>query len=352
MTTQGAVQQSSPDVHLTIEQDGEQRVRIQSAQLREIGEQLRGPRSFSIFNSLVLPALVALLTTILTSGFQYVSWRNSVLLQNANDVVTRATEAYEAATEMIGKRRYSTLLFVPAMRDIISANTPALADANESAKPAEPKQPGGEALTIFAQSPVDDVGSLLKLESKLVSVRFEAYYHQLKLWNETYDKLLTDVDHHLDRPIYLDTGLVSEPESKYGKRLASINCRQPATDELVRLQLNSNSLKLRLAIIRECFSQLNDSLDEKKTAVKNGHGTFDQQTAKRARDELWYIHMMANEFRCFALNRIEYYRKQKELSIVGTTLLRNLTFLSSQRDDAERHFAETHFRCRPGSRPI
>ena len=153
MTTQGAVQQSSPDVHLTIEQDGEQRVRIQSAQLREIGEQLRGPRSFSIFNSLVLPALVALLTTILTSGFQYVSWRNSVLLQNANDVVTRATEAYEAATEMIGKRRYSTLLFVPAMRDIISANTPALADANESAKPAEPKQPGVNEPGISRRQP-------------------------------------------------------------------------------------------------------------------------------------------------------------------------------------------------------
>ena len=73
-------------VSVYVEQDGANKFKIQSDQLEQIGAQLRGPREFSIFQSITLPIIVTLATLIFTSLFQYVSWYNSVNLQNATDV--------------------------------------------------------------------------------------------------------------------------------------------------------------------------------------------------------------------------------------------------------------------------
>ena len=89
------------EVSLYVEQEGTNKFKIQSNQLEQIGAQLRGPREFSIFQSIILPLIVTVATLIFTSLFQYVSWYNSVNLQNATDVAANAERAYEkSATEM------------------------------------------------------------------------------------------------------------------------------------------------------------------------------------------------------------------------------------------------------------
>ena len=66
------------EVSLYVEQEGTNKFKIQSNQLEQIGAQLRGPREFLIFQSILLPLIVTIATLIFTSLFQYVSWFNSV----------------------------------------------------------------------------------------------------------------------------------------------------------------------------------------------------------------------------------------------------------------------------------
>jgi hypothetical protein len=50
-----------------IQQDGK-KFKIQSDQLQQIGEQLRGRPHFSVFNSIIIPLTVTILTLLATSG--------------------------------------------------------------------------------------------------------------------------------------------------------------------------------------------------------------------------------------------------------------------------------------------
>jgi hypothetical protein len=59
---------------------------------------------------------------------------------------------------------------------------------------------------------------------------------------------------------------------------------------------------------------------------------------------------MANEFRCYALRRIDYFNRQKELSIISVKLLWRWAN-HAKKEDAFQHFEETASRCSPERRP-
>src|SRR5688572_18923058 len=196
---------SPAPIQIVIEQEGgAQKYKIQSDQLEHIGTQLRGKRQFSVFNSIVLPVIVTILTTLFTGMFQYISWTNSVRLQNATDNAEKASETYENAAAAISKRRYATWLFIPAVRDLANAGRrPQMAEVTPATTGTIPKMDVPPAIG-------DAEISLSNLQLQLVKQRYESYYGQLKTWNESYDQLLTDIDYNLDRPILLQAELRSE----------------------------------------------------------------------------------------------------------------------------------------------
>jgi hypothetical protein len=112
---------ASEGAFVYIEQEGRDKFKIQSDQLEKIGAQLRGPRHFPIFQSIILPIIITLTTLIFTSLFQYVSWLNTVKLQDATDVASNAERAYEEAADAIGTRQYSMFVFLPTLRELVKA---------------------------------------------------------------------------------------------------------------------------------------------------------------------------------------------------------------------------------------
>src|SRR3954454_10408576 len=106
-------------VMLTVETEGNKKFKYVTTVLGTIASQLRPKASFSVFNSVLVPigvtVLTALLTTTVGQLFQYVSWRNSTTQQEAQDQVTNATAAYNNAAVEIAKRYYRTLVFIGAI---------------------------------------------------------------------------------------------------------------------------------------------------------------------------------------------------------------------------------------------
>ena len=211
-----------------VEQDGASKFKIQSDQLEQIGAQLRGPREFSIFQSITLPIIVTLATLIFTSLFQYISWSNSVALQNAADVATNAERAYEKSAVAIGARRYAMFVYLPSLRDLVKAKASVEANArarversvrlhdeirNAESWPLQPStgdtKPRTLAETYATTSAIlppeatkDNETSLDKSLLELHKQRFASYYRHLKLWNENYDQLLSEIEYALDRPVF------------------------------------------------------------------------------------------------------------------------------------------------------
>lgn len=353
-------QEPVSEVLLYIEKEGPDRFKIQSDQLEAVGAKLRGPRQFSVFNSIILPLIVSVATVIFTGLFQFISWSNSVRLQNATDVANRAMESSEKVTAAIGRRRYATFVFISSLHDLVSAKL-------NSEKPHDllteiPATTGaGPDSTIGrvglkSSAVLPDGGrpvSLDKLDLDLKKHRFEAYYEQLKHWNESIDQLMTDVDNALDRPIFSQA--VDAPEARhegvavYYEKMKKINCALSLTDSLKSFDLNPDSLKLRLAGMNNCFIQLNFILARTKSAT-SPDVTSDDELYKKLHASLDAIHTMASEFRCYALHRVDYYKRQKEQSIFSP--MRAWKWLTNaQKQDALDHFEETAKRCNPQNRP-
>jgi len=223
------------DVSVRIEQEGTNKFRIQSDQLEQIGAQLRGRREFSIFQSIILPLIVSVATIVLSSAFQYVSWFNSVGLKDATDVADKAARTYETSAAAIGTRHYAMLVFLPSLRDLVQAKAEfeqsarARADllnarAQATAVPGAMAQGKGakdpvsaqanakrspdadrallSAVTQNAEDKKDNEILLHKSALDIKQKRFATYYEQLKLWNENYDHLLSEIEYALDRPVF------------------------------------------------------------------------------------------------------------------------------------------------------
>jgi hypothetical protein len=314
------------DVFVLIEQDDARRFRIQSSQLEEIGSKLRGPRRFSVFNSILLPLFVSVATIFFSSMFQYVSWFNSVRVQNATENATRASDTYEKVAAMIGRRNYATLIFVPAVRDL-------------------------GRLAVSVESPPGVVGAaqaksaLAQFDVSVKKHRFETYYELLREWNDKYDQLLTSVDYDLDRPVLLQAGIASEGIQLLSARIAKVDCSQRLTAQMIAQQLNPQSLKLQFAAIHFCFTKIHALADSIKSALLAADTPrFDDVAASTLTKSLGDVHTMANEFRCYALRRIDFYKRQREKSILSPRLVLD-RLVNTRKSDAEEHFTTTAARC-------
>ena len=337
---------SGGEAYVYVEQEEGSKFKIRSDQLEQIGAQLRGRRQFSVFSSIILPIIIAIATVSVTSLFQYVSWLNSVKVQNATDVTANAERAYERAAAAIGVRQHATFLFLPSLRELIM-DARATAEAHANASVDRPEK---------AYASVPSEIPLLRSDLDIKNQRFASYYQQLKFWNENYDRLLTDIDYALDRPVFGQAGRPSEKTSY--QRLSQIDCSKPLTQELQRMKFNPSSLKLRFAGINKCFRDTNAILDQQLTAAKSALSLpvwqrddddksvpgFSQDTDKQITKNLESLHDKANAFRCYALRRIEYYRTQKEFSILSLSYARRWLTDSFQKE-ARAHFEDAAKVC-------
>jgi hypothetical protein len=333
------------DVSVVVEQDGPQKFKIQSGQLEQIGRQLRGRRRFSIFNSIVLPALVTVLTTILTGTFQYLSWINTVRLQAASAVAERAAAAYEQSAALIGERIYGTEVFIPTVRDL--AQTLPIKQVPAAAAPTvPPTNAGGIQLSSHQSAAPEMTIPLTTISAALLKRRYDTYYAQLKQWKERYDQLLTDIDYDLDRPIFVDAK-IGKPVTIHAKDLQKINCDGGLIDPIRSAGLDAHSLKMQFAVLNHCFARLHASYElQLNKVLQHEANVLDPESIKLANERLDNLRGSANEFRCVALLRIDYYKAQKEKSIFIPPFIRRLLF-NPLKTDAERHFKRADEACDP-----
>jgi hypothetical protein len=270
-----------PPVSVLIEKADEKRYTIRTSDLGYIASQLRGQRPFSVFNSIILPILVVVGTTLVTTAvgslFQYVSWRNSIKVQEASDRANSANMAYGKASIAIGKRYYSTFLYLAAVRDLAN-----LKSANNH---------------------------LYQFNLDLNRRRFDAFYQQLRDWNETYDQILTEIDFSMDRPVQI-------AEHVRNAKLATIDCGQTLIEQIQLHGMNATSSKIQFAAINHCFFVSTSEFSaQKDEAVKDPTFIVDEQIKTKVNEALYAVNAMANEFRCHALLRIQYFNQLKEEAI-------------------------------------
>jgi hypothetical protein len=367
------------DVSVRIEQEGTNKFTIQSDQLEQIGAQLRGRREFSIFQSIILPLIVSVATIVLSSAFQYVSWFNSVGVKDATDVADKAARTYETSAAAIGTRHYATVVFLPSLKHLVLAKADAelstraraaSLDARAQAivapsagdKRTKDKDLAGTlanakrspeadrmlltAVTQSAEDKKDNEISLHKSALDTKQKRFASYYEQLKLWNENYDHLLSEIEYALDRPVFGQADRKNEDFRIYRAKIREIDCLNYSfSEELEKLHLNGHSLKLRFAVIHNCFMIINNALNKQMNeAISKTLPSFDEPTESQIADKLNALLAMSNEFRCYAHQRIDYYNAQKERAIFSATYV--WRWLNDATTTAAlKHFDDTASKC-------
>lgn len=329
---------SPGEILVSIDQTASGQYKIQTGHLEQIGKQLRGKQSFSVFYSIVLPLLVTLLTMTMTGLFQWISWTNSIRLQDATESWTKAAETHERVAAAMGKRRYATLVFIPTIRDLSApVRRQQIVDATTdgSARLAPPEQPRpGDAITV-----------LQKLQHQLWEQRHDTYFSSVRTWNETYDQMITDIEYNLDRQVLLSIERRSVPMRELIPKLKKIDCDHSLPGQLDELALFRHSLKVQFAALQHCYMELNVMLSR----MLANPTAIDAQTITAVNDRLADLYTMGNEFRCYAQRRVDFYRRQKERSLISPGLVWRQMF-RTERQRVERHFANTETRCSPTER--
>ena len=190
----------SREVSIHVEHEGQNKFKIRTDQLEQIGALLRG-RQFSIFHSVILPLLVG--GSIFTYFFQYVSWSNQVGVQHATEVATQAAHTYEKAAAALSTRLNAMFEFVPSLIDVKA----------KEANIERGKQP--QSSTVDLRASAGSAGEtqetfLRKFDLDIKQQRFASYYEQHKLWNESYFGLLSEIEITLDRPVFSQAEKVKE----------------------------------------------------------------------------------------------------------------------------------------------
>lgn len=229
---------------------------------------------FSTFSTLIVLGATTVVTTSVGSVFQYVSWFNSTRLDAASHRAKRASEVYEKVAQAIGKRYYSTYLYLAAVRDVVNIS--------------------------------NREGELAKFYIQLSHQRLGQFHRELQSWNENYDKLLTAVDFDLDAPF----GIAERVE--YAK-VAKINCVDRMVDQFAPHQLNYNSLKIQLAAINHCFVESTAEFNaERDHALVDSAYRIEETKKQRANTAINNVSAMANEFRCHAQFRIKFLEAERQ----------------------------------------
>ncbi|HMK69397.1 MAG TPA: hypothetical protein VK442_00350 [Xanthobacteraceae bacterium] len=312
--------------HVSVYIDGDRRYTIRTSDLENIGTQLRGKTKFSFFNT-ALPIIITLITvvgtTVIGQLFQYISWRNSTSLQTATARAERALATFQKASLAVSKRYYATFLFLGAARDL-------------------------------ANRKKDLDSKLYKLHVELSQQRFNAFYVQIKSWNEDYDQLLSAIDYSLDGPVLGKHLQVSfaDFENKDNK----IDCRQILVSELRRLNLTVDSLKVQFAAINYCFANSIKAFNAAKDqAIVDNSDVISNEVKDDASALNEAVRQMSDEFRCFAQHRIGFLEQQKQGSIFRPSTWiydRSIGAFLTQPDSAAAHLQQTLGECDYSQKPI
>jgi hypothetical protein len=374
MTTNQQGTTSPFDVHLLIEREGE-KFKIQSNKLQEIGQQLRGKSRFSVFNSIILPLMVTLATTLLTSFLQYVSWWNAVSVKAATEVAENATKAYVSAADAAARRIQVTDAFIPVIIKLAQPPQfePQMRRTDGRASPGTTLQ-----TAILEQSP----SALHDLEHELSKTRFKAYHEQLRSWDDNYEKLLADIGRHLDQPIFDHASRKPVRVRRHVESIKNVVCTRTLTEAINQLpefgEQRADSLRLQFAVLRQCFGRLQARIeDHKKASIQERRVAFDQKTVEQIDRELEQLQEWNNQFSCYARSRIRYYESKKITAIVNPmsfishwleTLKKShwsgdqkklqrleaqqkSPWLEARKKDAEEHLKLAHERCNTATRP-
>jgi hypothetical protein len=94
-------------------------------------------------------------------------------------------------------------------------------------------------------------------------------------------------------------------------------------------------------------------------ALENPRPSLDETTQSKIKSQLEALVRMADEFRCYAQQRIDYYNSQKELAIVSpenawrwlTDVTREEGSASTTARRAQKHFKDAADRCAPTLNP-
>jgi len=170
------------------------RLRADSAQLERIGVLLRGKTRFSILNYIIIPLVVSLGTIMFTGAFQYISWLNTVRVQKATDRATKAVVLYQKVAGAIAARYYGTLLFTPAAQGLANGKNP-------------------------------DSSELSKLAVDTDRQRVASYYDTLRIWNEQYDLIITELDYIFDKSSFGQVTHTYSNNSVRANTVDSVNCK-------------------------------------------------------------------------------------------------------------------------------
>ena len=160
---------------------------------------------------------------MIAGAIQYVSWLNSVQLQKATDTATAATSVYNEAAAGIGQRHYATLMFIPAVSDLVNRKNST------------------------------DVG-LSKSAFDLDRDQFTTYYQMLSNWNVQYDRLITDVEYSLDRPIFRQAEINLKIKLVSSTSTRKVDCGKPLIEQVSTIDQDPRSLKAQFAVIAHCLS--------------------------------------------------------------------------------------------------
>jgi len=300
---------SEPRVYVQFEREKGDQYSILSRDLETIGAQLRGKSRFSIFNSIILPVLVTLVTLASTSLFQFISWQNSILLQGVTGEATAASKTYDKAASEIEKRYYATYLFQVAVKSIANRKT---ADTQ-----------------------------LSQYDVALQKRRFDEFYKQLASWNQNYNQLLNDISYDIDRPIFKYRWTETAYQVKR-EIMNKIRCDiHSLPDEIETNSLDRLVLTYHFAVINKCFAMALSHFSEMKDEVlSNKDRIISSEEFEKADNELDGVRSMLNEFRCYALTRIHFLTARKDRTIVFAN------WIGREDDRINQHREDTTKKCK------
>jgi hypothetical protein len=265
------------------------------AHLEQIGARLRGKSEFSFFNSIGIPILLTVVAIAVSSGIQYVSWLNSIRLEDATVRAARAIAMYDKVAATISARSYSTFLAIEATQDLVNRKN----------------------------APASEIG---KFNASLDVQRLTAYYDQVTRWNEGYDQLVAGIDFALDRPLLrvvkeIPTGSVSSASWQ------KVDCSQSMPKQMLSVGLKPHALQDQFAIINYCLLQLSATLDGEMTKVlANDAPTLDSKANIDGGNAWGNLNTMTNVFRCNAQLRLEFLQGEKQFAVLSPmTLVRHLS---------------------------
>jgi hypothetical protein len=87
-------------------------------------------------------------------------------------------------------------------------------------------------------------------------------------WNGRYDRLITDVDYSLDRPMSRQAGMASSVRVVSSAATNKVDCKQSLTEQVTKIGLDPHSLKAHFAVIARCLGNIHTGFSSEKDKAR------------------------------------------------------------------------------------